>query len=161
MVELLRPPAAAGCDDEDAALTGLPVPSHAVPLGRALSAGLDLRQHVDRPIGPRHALAGPTDRPVREQRPSGCVAPVKGSCEVVETGTGSSIAELARLHEAGEAALPHAHDLEPVLDGLSRGRVQAQPEQRGYAKESKPTHAPHERLPAFRPEPGPVVTERS
>jgi hypothetical protein len=76
------------------------------------------------------------DRPVREQRPSGCVAPVKASCEVVETGTGLSIAEFARLHEAREAALPHAHDLEPVLDGLSQGRVQAQPEQPGYAKES-------------------------
>src|ERR1700741_3343550 len=132
MVELLRPPAAAGCGDQDAALTGLPVSAHVVPLGRTLSAGLDLRQHVDSPIGPRHTLAGPTDRPVREQRPSGYVAPVKASCEVVEPGTRPSIAEFARLHEAREAALPHAHDLEPILDGLSQGRV----EQPGYAKES-------------------------
>src|SRR5260370_29499037 len=98
MVELLRPPAAAGCDDPDAALTGLPVPSHVVPLGRALSAGLDLRQHVDSPIGPRHTLAGPTDRPVREQPPPGCLAPVKASCEAVETGTPPSTAEFTRLH---------------------------------------------------------------
>src|SRR5260370_12703161 len=107
MVELLRPPAAAGCDDPDAALTGLPVPSHVVPLGRALSAGLDLRQHVDSPIGPRHTLAGPADRPVREQRPSGCVAPVKASCAVVETGTRPPIPELPRPPQTLQPPPPH------------------------------------------------------
>src|SRR5690242_9394370 len=99
MVDLLRPPATTGGDYQDAALTGLPVPSNIVPLGRGLSAGLDLRQHVHSPISPRHTLAGPTDRPVREQWPSGCGAPVKASCKMVETGTRRSIAELPRLGE--------------------------------------------------------------
>src|SRR5258708_3101764 len=45
MVELLRPPAAAGCDDQDATLTGLPVPSHLVPLPP--------------PLSPAHALPPP------------------------------------------------------------------------------------------------------
>ena len=61
---------------------------------------------------------------------------VKASRKMIETGTRCSIAELPRLGEAREAALPHVHDLEPVLDGLSQGRVHAQPEQPGYAKES-------------------------